>query len=62
MLLYLATRTTVTASYLKFLNTIYTNYRESRMQLPHIPGEQILSHHTSAQVITLAASKISPSF
>ena len=65
MPLYLAAWTIVTASYLEFLSTIFTNYRVSRMQLHALYSRRAdlnLSYHTSAHVITLAACKISHSF
>ena len=63
MPLYLVAWTIITASYPEFLSAIFTNYGESRCSCtPYIPEEQILSYYTSAQIITLAACKISHSF
>ena len=55
MLLYLAARTVVTASYLELLNSNYTNNRESKMQLhasysrraDYVTSHVCSSHYTS---------------
>ena len=63
MSLYLAAWSIVIASYLEFLECHLHKLQSPECSCtPYILGEQILSYHTSAQIITLAACKISHSF